>query len=210
MKAKDYEGCMKYNSKSSSNETNPTVNKEKCYEQGYCIAGSGTDITGMPKITGWRYVETPQDRRVTYLNPIISKVKVRGAYGRYLQYEKVIRYFTEASSGTSGSVIGGYGGNTTCTGFGNTLSCTSMGSSPIYIPGTPGNTAGYTQTKYDYIIDCEEKTLGTHFDSKLYKKWKTFKQIEPDWKRKNIEFVANKYCPIINTLPESSFMKYVK
>ncbi len=143
-------------------------------------------------------------------NDNISKVKVRGAYGRYLQYEMVIRSFRKASSGTSGSLIGGFGGNTTCTGFGNTLNCTSYGSSPTYIPGTPGNTAGYTQTKYDYIIDCKEKTLGTHFDSELYKKWKTFKQIGSDDLREMIESISNKYCPIINTLPESSFMKYVK
>ncbi len=44
----------------------------------------------------------------------------------------------------------------------------------------------------------------------LYKKWKTLKQIESDDWRDEIEFVANEYCPIINTLPESSFMKYVK
>ncbi len=71
--------------------------------------------------------------------------------------------------------------------------------------------SGYTQTKYDDIIDCKDKTYGNHFDSKLYKKWISFTHGgSPLGDRERIENIANKYCPIINTLPESSFMKYVK
>lgn len=74
---------MKFNSKSSDNESNSTLEKEDCADgaQLWCVCSSncGEDFTGMPKIKGWLRIEYPEDRLIVYIDSYrVRKLKVKG------------------------------------------------------------------------------------------------------------------------------------
>jgi hypothetical protein len=73
--AKDYSGCIQSNSGQSSGVSGPTkdsvsiLGREKCFDNGACIAQSGQDQLGMPKVACWTYMYSPANNRVNYWNP---------------------------------------------------------------------------------------------------------------------------------------------
>ena len=212
LKVSDYEGCMRFNSTPTSNSSNSSegIDKEVCYQNGFCIAGDGRDILGMPKIKGWQYKEFPERMAVAYTNDF--KVKVRGSYGRYVESVVVYRNYQSPKAGTTGTAPSSftYGQRrTNCTGYdttyNTTINCRTTPATTINLPGIAGRPAtpgGMTQWTSNHIFDCKEKTLGIHLDSRLSGKWKP---IPP-----KLSVKAKYLCSVINTLPESSFMKYAE
>ncbi len=73
--AKDYSGCIQSNSGQSPGVSGPTkdsvsiLGREKCFDNGACIAQSGQDQLGMPKVAGLTYMYSPANNRVNYWNP---------------------------------------------------------------------------------------------------------------------------------------------
>ena len=207
LKVSDYEGCMRFNSSTTSNSSNnsQSVDKEACHPNGFCIAGAGNDILGMPKIKGWLYKEFPEDMAVGYFK--YFKVNVRGSYGRYINKVMVVRSYQSPQAGTTGTAPSSftYGkSRTNCTGYDSsyntTINCRTTPATTINLPGIAGRPAtpgGNKQVTMNYIYDCEDKTLATHIGSRIVGKWK-----------KNTEQIYASWCKVINTLPESSFMKY--
>ena len=211
--AKDYEGCMTYQDSSKGSKSVSITNKEMCMLDGgsqVCIAGEGEDILGYPKLTGWLYRSVPEKPGVYYSDLELYKVKVRGKYGRYIEFKEVIRYYQEPIAGTPRSKLWSTDSKTTCTdhSYGSTygsVQCTTTPGKTTYIGGTPATPGGVRTLQYHTIFDCEEKTIGTHKGNQLQGKWKKFSQA-----RELDVGLAKKNCPIINTLKASTFMKYAK
>ena len=177
--------------------------QEICTEDGWCVAKRGKDMLGMPKVTGWFYKEFPEDNRVFYDNMKTFKVKVRGAYGRYIHRERVSRYYQNPKAGTSGYSVGGGVSNTNCYNYGSSISCNTTTSQPYTVPGRPAVPGGNIQVKIDYIIDCEDRTYETLIDNKGGK----WKPLGDTILAENVEV----YCSRdVLSYPESSITKYSK
>ena len=180
---------------------------EKCpvgLGKGWCIAKRGKDILGMPKIVGWLYKEFPEDNRVFYEDLQPYKVNVRGSYGRYIHLKKVARYYENPKAGSPGYTIGGGTTTTNCYNYGGSISCTSSTDQGIRVPGSAGRPGGNKQLKFDYVIDCKDRTYET-IQNNRGSKWKPLSEA------KNVEMAANAFCKAgISSYPESSITKYSK
>ena len=56
----------------------------KCFDNGACIAQSGQDQLGMPKVAGWTYMYSPANNTVNYWNPEAKGVPHKGQPARYI------------------------------------------------------------------------------------------------------------------------------
>ncbi len=186
---KDYEGCIRVHSGQSNNEQ---------------IEANGTDLDflGMPKIQGWVINEVPQKNVVTYINPKISKVKVRGVYGRYFHIERVVRFYQNPKAATTGYSTTLGSSQTNCYSYSeNSIDCTTKAPTTIDVPGKPAVPGGIRQFYYDYIVDCAEGTLAAHVNGKVNSGWSSVRGTFA-------ESYSKQLCPDINSLPKSSFNKY--
>ena len=213
--AKDYQGCMKFkmgstdqenlkdsseNGSSTFNQSNRNKNnssKEDCFFD-WCEAKKGKDMLGMPKIVGWLYKEMPEDNMVIYQKQNPYKVKVKGEYGRYLHFQKVIRYYENPRAGTSSVTIGGGSTSTNCYDYGYSISCSSSSSPGYTIPGIQAKPGGNIQTKYETVVDCKDETYELITNNVYRKKWRRWdgkyftKRTYTDYCSKNInEFIPS-------------------
>ena len=168
LQAKDYEGCMRFQSKSDNGQ-------ESCNSHGWCIAGSGRDRFGLKKIEGWYYKEM-EDGTVVYKNPGWKRILHKGDATRYVGQESLIRRIASPIPGTAGhySSFGSY--RTSCTGgYGGTANCTTTAPTKVYIPGTPGRSGGLKTTKGVFVVDCIEGTQTTYLNGRAGK-WDKIKE----------------------------------
>ena len=168
LQAKDYEGCMRFHSKSSSSQ-------ESCNSRGWCVAGSGRDRFGLKKIEGWHYKEM-EDGAVYYKSPNLKRIFHKGSATRYVGQELLIRRIASPIPGTAGhyTSFGNY--NTSCTGaYGGTANCTTTAPTKVYIPGTPGLPGGLKTTKELLVVDCIDSTAASYLNGRA-SKWVKIKE----------------------------------
>tara|TARA_Y100001968_G_scaffold332071_1_gene388912 strand:+ start:1286 stop:2344 length:1059 start_codon:yes stop_codon:yes gene_type:complete len=212
LEANDYSGCISANSdkdelgqqKFVSSSLNQNKEEPECKPGEWCIGKKGTDFLGGPIIPGWYYKELYAEREVMYEDPKLYKVLVRGKYGRYIHRKALFRYYQDAKAGTSGSSITTGSYNTNCYGDTYSMNCTTEAPTTTYIPGRRAVPAGIYHNKYDIIIDCKDRTFGSHLNGKLIKKWGSIE---------GTNYSGDKYakaCGRIDELPKSNFSKYSK
>ena len=223
LKANDYEGCMRYETRtqkiankskkniSKFNKSNESNQVKDCIKN-FCIGDGKTDMLGKPSIPNWIYKEFPHAQTVMYTdNRIPYKVKVRGEYGRYIHIRNIRRMYQNPRAGTSGMPLTIGSGSTNCYGFGSSINCTSTPPTTINIPGTPSIAGGVIQETEDYIIDCKEQTFGYHVNRVLTrhfatkKKWSPLSHKKADLTSKSF---AKEYCSKVESLEESDFTLY--
>ena len=198
LEARDYEGCIKV--KTGDSNAN---NSNNCEPFKWCTTGRGKDMFGMPTIPGWRMFSDPAKQVVMYMAPGFKKVNVRGATDRYIVNEVVMRRYSSPTAGSPGSTTTIGSATTDCTGYASSISCTTTPATTISTPGTSATPGGVRQISFHYLVDCKDKTMGSHINGKLSGKWKS---IEGTVDEKN----AKNFCPIIKTLELSTFDTYSK
>ena len=143
----------------------------------------------------------PEKQAVGYLRPEPTKVLVRGETNRYIARERVIRYCQSPRAGTAPTTTTIGSANTNYYDAGYSINCTTTRATTITTPGISARPVGIRQFTSTIIIDCKEKTVGSHRNNQLDGKWVKLSET-PHVK------LANKYCPIIGSLELSSFRKY--
>ena len=165
------------------------------------------DFLGQAVIPNWNKYELIGDNHVIYDSRKTTKIKVRGLFGRYIGYDKVVRWYQEPKAGTSGysTTIGS--SYTNCSGvnttYGSSIGCTTTPGTTINIPGRSAVPGGVRQKKLITLIDCLENTY-KGFPSGTKKKWLPLKD-NPEVSNK-----AELNCHRISSLPPSNFQKYAK
>ena len=196
--AKDYEGCMRVQSGNTSAPSNNSQNN--CAPDKWCIATTGNDPLGKPKIEGWMMLYRPSMRSVLYRRPSAQKVNVRGRTDRYFQIEMLLRREVDAVAGIVPSSTSVGSSRTNCTaGVGYTVNCTTTPPLTFNTPGRAAIPGGIIDSSSIYLYDCKERTLGWHLNGQLRGKWS-----KPGSDDENLD----KYCPKINTLETSMFDQY--
>ena len=168
LKAIDYKGCMTYKNSNSISTINTQERTNDCSIKWclpYEIGNYSKDSSGLPLIKGYWFRDNPRSRAAYYISPIL-KLNVNNQYGRYIHMSHIMRFFENATSGTSGILIGS-SATTTCYGSGSYLTCNSR--LPTYIPGSPGKPSGVRQLIDDYVFDCDEEIFSIHRNRKLMK-----------------------------------------
>ncbi|WP_186544533.1 hypothetical protein [Synechococcus sp. ROS8604] len=141
--------------------------------------------------------ETEVQNGFTYRNSSVRQLKIRGSYGRYLSFWGRSK---NEYQGTSGSYNPGSAGSVNCTstsyGYGSTsTNCSRSGYvAPSYTPGTSG---GIQARWFEYELDCRDRTYNRKGDKAkglINKGWMDV-YYDP-----TARAVADKYCPIINSL----------
>ena len=84
----------------------------------------------------------------------------------------------------------------------NSFDCTTKAPKTIDIPGKPAVPGGIRQFYYDYIVDCAEGTITTYVNGKVDSGWSSVRGTFA-------EAYSKQLCQDINSIPESSFNKYV-
>ena len=199
LNARDYEGCMRYKS------SNPKEKEDNCKPGKWCIASSGSDILGRPKIEGWLMKATPENQSVGYRRVKPRKVLVRGETNRYLAIERIIRYYQSPRAGTAPTTTTIGTSTTNCSSGLYSINCTTTPALTMTTPGISARLGGVIQFSSTDIIDCEERTIGQHRNNSLTGKWAKLSDSSPHFSK-----LADKYCPIIESLELSSFRKYAE
>ena len=128
----------------------------------------------------------------TYEADTVRQIQVRNEWGRYITFTGIS---THAYKGTNGYTIPGTPPRTTC--FGTyTRQCTTTPGRPArFVPGQPGGTE---RKSFTYELDCQDRTFDRKGD-KAGGGWKKgWESVDED---PTALAVANKYCPIISSLP---------
>ena len=217
IEAKDYAGCVsiqeeKVNEKKSLKASGVCTKQDKsdCNSAlGFFNGGTPmfkNPINGNPESTIDNSVdsnrfferdETEVQNGFTYRNSSVSQLKIRGSYGRYLSFWGRSK---NEYQGTSGSYNPGSAGSVNCTstsyGYGSTsTNCSRSGYvAPSYTPGTSG---GIQARWFEYELDCRDRTYNRKGDKAkglINKGWMDV-YYDP-----TARAVADKYCPIINSL----------
>ncbi len=124
----------------------------------------------------------------------VKQLKVRDRYGRYITF---VGRTPNVFGGSSGIYLPGSPGTTSCNTIGSYTSCSTTGYiAPTSIPGQPG---GVQNKQFVYELDCQDMTFDRKGDLKNANgdKWGWLDVIQDPTARA----VADKYCPIIHTLP---------
>jgi hypothetical protein len=164
LKASDYQGCVKANSPIGTQKD----------EQ----SSGGVDRFGLPALDKKRYLgpETATTKGGLSLDMYVDTksfrmLKHNGAYGRYIAYETLVRFYRAPSPGSPGFAVPIGGGSTSCYGsvYGNSYgsfgsaygssNCTTTPPSTVYIPGESGSAGGAMQDRNTTIIDCIDMTF---------------------------------------------------
>ena len=128
----------------------------------------------------------------TYEADTVRQLQVRDEWGRYITFTGIS---THTYEGTNGYTIPGTPPRTTC--FGTyTRQCTTTPGTPArFVPGQPGGTE---RKSFTYELDCRDRTFDRKGDKAGGLSNKGWLMVDDD---PTALAVANKYCPIINTLP---------
>ena len=152
-------------------------------------------------------VESPS--RYSYEENSVRQQKIRGQYGRYITFTgRTINSW----EGTPDFYNPGYQGSFNCSTYGNiygyTYGQSTYGQSttcsrsgyvpPSYIPGTSGGTENKT---FRYQLDCRDMTFDRKGDRSQAGGAKGWMNVFED---PTAQAVADRYCPIISTLPKAS------
>jgi tetratricopeptide (TPR) repeat protein len=146
-------------------------------------------------------VATPSE--YNYLPKTVKQLKIRGSYGRYIQF---IGKTNNAYDGTRGYYNAGSPGRQVCQtyinpmGYGGRTNCSTEGYvAPSYRPGTSG---GVQAESFRYELDCKDMTFDRKGDLRDGSGWrKGWMNVSAD---PTAQAVANKYCGIIGSLPKSN------
>lgn len=163
--AKDYEGCMQYQSNLSNKknllfETDCT--KKLCRPE---EVTQSTDNLGMKIIKGFYFKEDPVMRYAYYYDlDNLYRVNSKGEYGRFYHSRSVVRFYSKGFEGYTGITGGGI---TNCSTYGSSINCTTT--NPI-VTNIPSKAPGIRQNTIDHIYDCKDKTVAVYEDNKI-KKW---------------------------------------
>ena len=178
-------------------ETNPGQNIMQSTK--YCSTKYRT-----PEVAGFRLLFEKEGLRFGYLEDSIQQVFIRGNYGRYISFAG---RSTNSYAGSSSYIIPGKPGYINCEqgSSGSILGWTSGGScygesgtDPLVIPGQPGGTQ---EGIFPYLLDCQDKTFDRKGDmSRAGGGKKGWIDISED---PVAAYVADAYCPIIQTLPRN-------
>lgn len=198
LNARDYEGCIRVRGGGVS-----PAKADNCAPDKWCKATAGLDILGKPKIEGWCMKSSPESQDVGYLRPRPRKVLVRGKTDTYIAREMVIRYYQSPRAGTAPTTTTIGSSTTNCYDAGYSIKCTTTPATTITSPGVAARPGGVVQYSVTTIIDCQEMTVGNHRGSRLEGKWVDLSET-PHQK------LADNFCPIVESLEQSSFMKYAK
>ena len=162
LEARDYEGCMRVNSNTKSGSS---AEGDECSENLCVVKTRGTDVYGLPKPLGWRYLQA-DDGRLFYFSKVY-RVPHKAEQSRYIGIQRITRYYQSPRAGTSGSLISGGNAYTDCVGTGASISCTTTGITPTYIPGTSSTPGGVISSAFDTVYDCRENTSASYDKGKL-------------------------------------------
>jgi len=209
LKAKDYQGCMNYQSgvadSDGRNSRNDIFKKTDCIEF-ICSPEDalkyGTDNLGMAVIPGYKFIDDPAERTANYFGSPL-KLNVNGTFGRYLHIKRIVRYYSEGRSGYINS-IPGIGSN----------------SSPT-ITYRSGKAPGVRQVLIHNVFDCEDKTYArfngnksdrlmesTNKSGKFKKKWLPFDDVAPGFTFNRGKEACKKSKDYIMSLKASPFKKF--
>ena len=191
--AKDFEGCSKTLISGNKSE----IDKES----------DELDFMGLPKLSNkdWFASRNKVKRFIDYYSLIPKKVKVRGIYGRYINYSRVYRFHRDGRSGTAPQIISSGSSYADCYDLGSNISCTGYGPSVTTIPGTPAISAGTRQIVYEVIIDCLDNTFYSISDKFGKSKWKKIEE-----KHSMTKVYRDKFCGKISSLEKSLFLDLAK
>jgi len=190
--AKDFEGCMK--TLIPSKDSNVLEEKDEL------------DFMGFPKLNSrdWHVYKNKVKRSINYYSIKAKKVKVRGTYGRYINFTRVYRFYREGRAGTSPQIISSGSSYADCYDLGSTISCSGYGPSITTIPGRPSIPGGNKQVVSEIIIDCFEDTYQVISDKFGQTKWKSLVT------NQTVKMYRNNFCGIISDLAKSSVTKFEK
>ncbi len=140
-----------------------------------------------------RRIELPSPAPYSFDESTVKRLKVRGEYGRYITF---IGKSVNEYHGTSSSYDPGSPGSLRCTTYGTLTTCDRAGyRPPRYTPGSPG---GFENRYFVYSLDCVDRTFDRKGDSLQGIFNKGWMNVLAD---PVAEVVADKYCPIIDSLP---------
>ena len=218
--AKDYVGCMEYESEEKSNNNISKKIKNVNCDMKWCAPDEfvGNDNLGRPVLAGWYFKDAPLMRASLQYDSKIYQVEVDNEFGRYIHKRSLFRYYREPRAGTSGYTQTYGSSQTNCTGFGNSINCTTRPPLTTYVPGIPGRSGGVGENLQNFIFDCQEKLYAKYEDDRITriqnangksKKWVKFENAKDNYLTNNaISFCNEKSEVDIQELPKSSFIKY--
>jgi hypothetical protein len=215
--AKDYSGCIQSNSGQSPGVSGPTKNstsilgREKCFDSGVCIAKSGQDQLGLPKVVGWMYSYSPAHNTVSYWSPEDKRVPHKGQPARYIAENNVRHYYQQPVAATPGYYREISPAKTTCTptysgtnwvnggSSGHRIykknisgqTCTTSSATKVWVAGTPGTAGGPRKYSYVDVIDCQDLTHATYHQGRLRGNWSKYVGDEAKSIRKRCSNRAN-------------------
>jgi len=149
-------------------------------------------------------VEVTPTRRTpySYKEETVRQVEIRGSYGRYIEFWGRTSYVSEGTAASS-YTIPGTTGYLNCYGYSNQLSgsasCYGEGSTPDRTISIPGEAPREEKGWFQYLLDCRDFTFdrkGDHRAGITKMGWRNI-GIDP-----TAMAVADRFCPIINTLPK--------
>jgi|GEM_PF-1514786 len=207
LEAKDYKGCMQYNSQPS--QTGKRIDSPKkdkqCYQdrdgKTICIAGNGVDVFGYPKQAGWTSIYNPRISTLFYIDPQVYKVKVRGEFGRYVETRMITRYRQAATAAIPGTTTVVGQAQTNCYSTGYSVNCNTTPPATISTPGIAAQPERIISELSSQIIDCKERTAAKHIGSSTKSRWEK-------WTDADAPAYANACSRDILELTASSFDKY--
>ena len=149
-------------------------------------------LTALPASSGTVNVETPST--YSHQDTSVRQLKIRGRYGRYITF---IGRSTNSWQGTSGYYNPGSQGSVSCSTYGSYTSCNRIGYvAPSYSPGTVGGSAN---RNYVYELDCRDLTFDRKGDKARGIRKRGWMSVLED---PTANAVAQRYCPIIDSLPK--------
>ncbi|UPH90527.1 hypothetical protein [Synechococcus sp. NB0720_010] len=194
LQAKDYEGCMRFNSSMKTVE----AERDDCDGKLCIIKTKGVDVYGLPKPVGWMSYQA-DDGRLFYFSRTY-RIPHHGQQTRYVGFKRITRYYKSPKGGSSGTFIGNSTSSTNCSGYGGSISCTTSGNSPTYIPGTSSTPGGVSSTYFEDIYDCKDDTNAAYKNGKLWIGWRKG-QAETDLFADLLKKTCDKGSKYIQELP---------
>ena len=210
--AKDYAGCMKFRTGSTSASEKRILATDKCktLSNGASICRAtvdGKDFLGMPKLLGWDYQEFRDEQMIIYERPDIHRVNVRGSSDRYIEKKKVNRRYSAGRRGIAPSTTTLSPSQTNCTSFAGAISCKTTPGQSIQSSGVSSIPPGVQQFTFSTILDCKDKTFAEYvtppgsLNPYMLEKWKKAKPSSTE------DLILKRSCPKIPALKLSSFTK---
>ena len=197
--AKDYSGCIQSNSGHSPDVSGPTkdsasiLGREKCFDDGACIAQYGRDQLGLAKVVGWIYMYNHANNTIDYWKPEAKRVPHKGQPARYVAVNYVRHYYQQPVAATPGYYREISPAKTTCTPTYNGGSwvdnkngistykknisgqtCTTSSPTKVWVAGTPGTAGGPRKLSWVEVIDCQDLTHASYFQGRLRGDWSKY------------------------------------